>query len=190
LNPSDYFIVIPALFGNGQSSSPSNSSSPETFPDCLFYDNVVAQHTLLTKHLGITHARAVLGWSLGADQAYQWATQYPDFMDLVVPFCGTAKTSLFNQVFLEGVKSALLAAKEATYTDSMDGRTTQTCRDPRPWTEREKMGGLKAFGRFYAAWGLSQAFYREKLFQKDLGFENLEDFLVNFWEAWACSQGM
>jgi homoserine O-acetyltransferase len=189
LNPAEYFIVIPALFGNGQSSSPSNSLSPEKFPVCLFYDNVVAQHTLLTKHLGITHARAVLGWSLGADQTYQWATQYPDFMDLAVPFCGTAKTSLFNQVFLEGVKSSLLAAKGTTSTGSIRGCSIQVRRDPRLWTEREKVVGLKAFGRFYAAWGLSQAFYREKLFQKDLGFENLEDFLVNFWEAWACSKG-
>ena len=48
---------------------------------------------------------------MGAAQSFQWATQYPHFMDLVVPFCGSARTSLHNKVFLEGVKSALLAAK-------------------------------------------------------------------------------
>ncbi|PYI01799.1 homoserine acetyltransferase, partial [Aspergillus sclerotiicarbonarius CBS 121057] len=111
LNPSKYYIIIPALFGNGQSTSPSNYSTPGAFPKCSFYDNVRAQHALVTQHLGITHARAVLGWSMGAGQSYQWATQYPDFMDLVVPFCGSARTSLHNKVFLEGVKTALLAVK-------------------------------------------------------------------------------
>ena len=33
------------------------------------YDNVRAQHKLVTEHFGITHARAVLGWSMGSAQA-------------------------------------------------------------------------------------------------------------------------
>jgi len=71
-------IVITALFGNGQSSSPSNRSDLRPFPDVLFYDNIRAQHELVTKKLGIKHAHAVMGWSMGAGQTYQWATQYPD----------------------------------------------------------------------------------------------------------------
>jgi homoserine acetyltransferase len=68
LNPKKYYIIIPALFGNGQSSSPSNMPDVRPFPDILMYDNVRAQHELVTKHLGIKHARAVLGWSMGAGQ--------------------------------------------------------------------------------------------------------------------------
>lgn len=98
LNPSKYFIVIPALFGNGQSTSPSNRSDLRPFPTVTFYDNIKAQHRLVTEKLDIKHARAVLGWSMGAGQTYQWATQFPGFMDLAVPFCGSAKTSLHNQV--------------------------------------------------------------------------------------------
>jgi homoserine acetyltransferase len=76
LNPDKYFIVITALFGNSQSISPSNSKvSP--FPDVTFYDNVTAQHKLVTEKLGIKHLRMVLGWSMGAGQSFQWATQYP-----------------------------------------------------------------------------------------------------------------
>lgn len=37
--------------------------------------------------------------------------------------------------------------------------------------------------------GFSQAFYREKLYETALGFKDLEDFLQNFWEAWALSKG-
>ncbi|BAE56138.1 unnamed protein product [Aspergillus oryzae RIB40] len=163
LNPKTYFIVIPALFGNGQSTSPSNYSASDVFPACSFYDNVRAQYTLVTQHLGITHLHAVVGWSMGAAQSYQWATQYPDFMDLVVPFCGSARTSLHNQVFLEGVKGALLAAKHTPSAVLRDTRSPEAGQESRIWNNKEKQIGLKALGRVYAGWGFSQAFYREKL---------------------------
>ena len=37
--------------------------------------------------------------------------------------------------------------------------------------------------RVYAGWGLSQAFYRERLDIESLGYSSLEDFLVGFWEG-------
>jgi hypothetical protein len=37
--------------------------------------------------------------------------------------------------------------------------------------------------------GFSQAFYREKLYETALGYKDLEDFLQNHWEKWACSKG-
>jgi homoserine acetyltransferase len=190
LNPEKYYIIIPALFGNGQSSSPSNMPDLRPFPDILFYDNVRAQHELVTKHLGIKHARAVLGWSMGAGQTYQWATQFPTFMDVIAPFCGSAKTSLHNQVFLEGVKSALYAA----IGTSSSGVCRPTSLAPSSFAKRSALGrspaetGLKALGRVYAGWGFSQAFYRERLHEKVLGFKDLDDFMVNFWEAWALSK--
>lgn len=155
LDPRKYFIIIPALFGNGQSSSPSNqapSSPNRPFPRCSFYDNVRAQHALVTQHFGITHLRAVVGWSMGAAQSFQWATQYPDFMDLIVPFCGSARTSLHNQVFLEGVKSAMLAAKKIPSAGSGEGGVAIQGETYRTWTAEEKEIGMKAFGRGYAGW--------------------------------------
>ena len=188
LNPQRYFVIVPALFGNGQSTSPSNTPGLRPFPDITFRDNVTAQHILITKELGISHARCVLGWSMGAGQTYQWLTQFPDFVDLGVPFCGSAKTSLHNQVFLEGVKSALLAANGAASAGSCAGETTST-ENYRGWTAEERVTGLKALGRVYAGWGFSQAFYREKIYEKALGYKSLEDFMVNFWESWSCSKG-
>jgi homoserine O-acetyltransferase len=153
LNPKKYFIIIPALFGNGQSTSPSTySSASDLYPKCCFYDNVRAQHELVTKHLGITHLRAVVGWSMGAAQTYQWATQYPDIMDLAVPFCGSAKTSLHNQVFLEGVKAALLAAKQIPSAILRETRSPEAGQVLRTWDAKEKEIGLKALGRVYAGW--------------------------------------
>jgi homoserine acetyltransferase len=152
LNPKKYFIIITALFGNGQSTSPSNSPNIKPFPNVSFYDNVRAQHTLVVNKFGIKHLRAVLGWSMGAGQTYQWATQFPDFMDLVVPFCGSARTSLHNQVFLEGVKSAMLAAKGIPSAGSCEGGVAVKGQEVRTWTAEEKEIGMKAFGRGYAGW--------------------------------------
>lgn len=68
LNPKKYFIVVTALFGNGQSASPSNMPNLRPFPRVTFYDNVKAQHMLITQGLGLKRAFAVLGWSMGAGQ--------------------------------------------------------------------------------------------------------------------------
>lgn len=173
LSPSKYFIIITALFGNGQSSSPSNTDL-RPWPKVLFYDNVRAQHKLVTEELGVKHAFAVLGWSMGAGQTFQWATQYPDFMDKIVPFCGAAKTSLHNQVFLEGVKSALIAAKGSSSAGICGGEGD----GKQKWKDEEKQVGLKALGRVYAGWGFSQAFYRAKLYESVLGFKDLERCVV------------
>ncbi|OKL55460.1 hypothetical protein UA08_09316 [Talaromyces atroroseus] len=188
LDPKAYFIIIPALFGNGESISPSNSGI-KTFPNITFYDNVKAQHQLLVQGLGITHLRAVLGWSMGAAQTFQWATQFPDFMDIAVPFCGSARTSLHNQVFLEGVKSALLAAKGESSAGSAQGRVADSATSQdRIWSEKARTVGLRAFGRGYAGWGFSQAFYREEYHKRFYGARDLEDFMVTFWESWALSK--
>ena len=44
------------------------------------------------------------------------------------------------------------------------------------------MRGLRAMGRVYAGWALSQAFYRERAYEP-LGYGSLEDFLVHNWEG-------
>lgn len=86
---------------------------------------------------------------MGAAQSFQWAVQYPDFMDLIVPFCGSARTAIHNQVFLEGIKSALLAAKKLP---SPQVGVAGGGEPYRTWTAEEKEIGLKAFGRVYAGW--------------------------------------
>ncbi len=89
LDPSKYFIIIPNMLGNGLSSSPSNTPEPynkSRFPLVTAYDNVRAQHKLVTEHLGIKHIRLVLGWSMGALQTFHWGAMYPDMMDLLAAF--------------------------------------------------------------------------------------------------------
>ena len=56
LDPREYFIIVPNMFGNSVSSSPSNSDSPQNragFPKVSLYDNVSTQHRLVTEVFGI-----------------------------------------------------------------------------------------------------------------------------------------
>ncbi|KFY24255.1 hypothetical protein V493_05356, partial [Pseudogymnoascus sp. VKM F-4281 (FW-2241)] len=104
-------------------------------------------------------------------------------MDVIVPFCGAARCATHNKVFLEGQKSALLAVKGVrSYGAGSDGG------ERGEWSKDEWEVGMRAFGRGYAGWGFSQAFYREKVFETHLGYKDLEDFLVEFWEKWAVSK--
>lgn len=169
LDPQKYFIIIPNMIGNGLSSSPSNTPEPYNkarFPNVTFYDNVRAQHKLVTEVFGINKIALVTGWSMGAGQTYQWGVSYPEMVERIFPFCGSAKTSLHNIVFLEGVKAALQA--DAAWKHG--------------WYDEPPTTGLRAVGRVYAGWGLSQAFYREKTYLQQ-GYSSLEDFLVAFWEG-------
>ncbi len=167
LDPEQHFIISINMFGNGLSSSPSNTPSPHDgprFPLVTLWDNVACQQKLLSEHFGITRIALVAGWSMAGCQAYQWATQFPEMVDAILPFCASAKTSPHNFVFLEGVKAALCA----------DQAWNEGNYDSPP------VAGLKAFGRNYAGWAFSEIFYRKGLYRK-LGFETIEDLLKD-WE--------
>ncbi len=169
LDPSRWFIIVPNMFGNGLSSSPSNTPPPferAAFPNITIHDNVVCQHRLVTEHLGIEHLRLVFGFSMGAQQAFQWGALYPEMVDAIVPLCGSARISPHNYLFLDGVKAALMA--DAAFADG--------------WYETPPVKGLRAFSRVYAGWALSQDFFREKEYRK-MGLVSLED-AVRFLEGY------
>ena len=112
LDPAKYFLVATDMFANGCSSSPSNTPAPFdglAFPAIAIRDNVDAAHRLLTRELGVAHLRAVVGFSMGAEQAFQWAVSHPGFVDAIVPYCGTAKCYPHGVVRLESAISALNA---------------------------------------------------------------------------------
>jgi homoserine O-acetyltransferase/O-succinyltransferase len=169
LDPARWFIIIPNMLGNGLSSSPRSNSPPydrARFPEVTVHDNVEAQHRLVTQRFGIEHLACVTGWSMGAGQAFQWAVSHPEMVSKILPFCGSARTSEYNRVFLEGVKAALTA------DDAFQGG----------WYDRQPTKGLRAAARVYAGWGFSQAFCWQGVY-RELGFSSLEDFLVGYWEG-------
>jgi homoserine O-acetyltransferase len=167
IDPARHFIVSVNMFGNGLSSSPSNTPAPfdgPRFPEVTLHDNVRCQDSLLLERWGVRHIALVAGWSMAGCQCYEWAAQYPDMVRAILPFCASARTSVHNIVFLEGVKAALQADQAWNGGDY----------------EHPPERGLKAFGRVYAGWAYSQTFYRDGLYRQ-LGYETFEDLLVD-WE--------
>ncbi len=148
LDPSKLFLVATELFGNGRSSSPSNTPEPyhgPRFPVMTIRDNVEAVHRLLTEELKVTHVRAVIGFSMGAQQAFQWAVSYPEFADRLVATSGTAKTYGHGIVRLEGQIAALTA--DAAFENG-EYKTPPT-------------KGLEAFAVVWTAWLFSQEWRRK-----------------------------
>lgn len=144
LDPERYFIIIPNMFGNGLSSSPSNVGPPHDrgrFPGVTVADNVRMQHRLLGDQLGIERVALVYGWSMGGQQAYHWAALYPEMVERIAVVCGSARTAPHNQVFLEGIKYALMA--DPAWRDG--------------YFAEPPVRGLRAMGRIYAGWALSQS---------------------------------
>jgi homoserine O-acetyltransferase/O-succinyltransferase len=169
LDTREYFVVVPSMFGNGLSSSPTNSPAPfdrARFPRHSIQDNVRAQHRLMAERFDVQRIQLVIGGSMGAFQAFQWALDHPDLVERIMPCCGASQVSPHCYVFLWGVKAAIQA--DEAYADGEY--------DSPP--ER----GLRAVGRVYAGWGLSQAFYRQGLYRQ-MGHETVDDFLRDFWEA-------
>lgn len=165
LDPTRWFIVMADMFGNGLSSSPSNTPD---YPGLVTAaDNVRAQRRLLRERFGIERVACAYGFSMGAQQAYHWAALFPDAVERAAVVCGSARTALHNRVFLSGLMATLEAAPEHL------GRGRFSA---------EPKAALRAFGRIYAGWGLSQDFYRAELHRTALGAPDLETFLRTDWE--------
>src|SRR5678815_3381909 len=110
LDTAKLFLVATELFGNAHSSSPSNTPEPfhgPRFPVTTIRDNVEAVHRLLVDSLHVGHLRAVIGFSMGAEQAFQWAVSYPDFADRIVATSGTARCWPHGVVRLEAEIGAI-----------------------------------------------------------------------------------
>ena len=167
LDTAKYFLITTELFGNGRSSSPSNTPAPfdgPRFPIMTIRDNVNAVHQLLTEQLKIDHLKAVIGFSMGAQQAFQWAVSYPNFMDRIVATSGTAKNYGHGSVRLEGQIAAITA--DPTFAAGEYK------------TPPEK--GLQAFGMVWAGWLYSQEWWRKELWRGGARGNTLAEVIETF----------
>jgi len=165
LDPNRWFIVIPDMFGNGLSSSPSNT---QNYPDLVTAaDNVLAQQRLLREEFGVDRIACGYGFSMGAQQAYHWAALEPHVADRAIIVCGSARTSVHNRVFLAGLMAILEAAPEHIG----EGRFASTPK-----------ATIRAFARTYAGWAMSQDWFRAGLHLSSTGATNLDGFLDDHWE--------
>lgn len=135
-----HFVIMVDPFGNGVSSSPSNSQREpgEAFPAFTIRDVVRAQHRLVTEVLGLESLRAVVGISWGALCAFEWATTFPGFAARVVPVAGTPRISPYELLWID-LNRRILAGCEPDRCDAAReaylAAIRVTNRSPRHWTE-------------------------------------------------------
>lgn len=100
IDPSEFFVIVVDAFGNGVSSSPSNSSAQagSAFPRITIRDMVRHQHRLLEEKFGISTLKAVVGISMGGMQAFEWAVSYPEFASKIVPVVGSPRLAVYDIV--------------------------------------------------------------------------------------------
>ncbi len=174
LNPEKYFIIIVNQIGNGLSTSPWNADESirgPKFPKVRIEDDVKAQHKLLTEHFGIQQLALVVGGSMGAQQTYEWAVRYPDFMKRAAPIAGYARNTEHDFLFTRTLIDTLTmdpAYKEGHY-DSIESM----------------QAALDRHGDIWNVVGYNPEMYRTQAY-KSLGFNDAltfgEQFTMKFFE--------
>ena len=166
LDPERWCVVLVSQFGNGRSSSPSNSALglAEDGWVVSHSDNVRAQGRLIRELFGVERLALIYGWSMGAQQAYHWGALQPEAVERLCCLCGTARTTPHNRLFLLSLRQALTA-------------------DP-AWNGHRFIAppeqGLRTFALIYASWAASQPYYRERRHEA-LGYDSVDDYVERAW---------
>ncbi len=110
-----FFVICANVLGGCMGTTGPADIDPATgcaygldFPVITISDMVRAQ-ALLLDHLGIDSLFAVLGGSMGAMQALQWAVDYPERVFCAVPIAGAARHSAQNIALHEVGRRAIMA---------------------------------------------------------------------------------
>lgn len=171
-DPDKYFIILPGQFGNGVSSSPSNTPPPYdrgAFPHVQIEDDVIAQHRLVTEEFGISELQLVTGWSMGAQQTYEWAIRFPDMVKRAAPIAGTARCTPHDQLFIQC---------------HMDQITSDPAFNDGFYDEPHACHvGLRRHARVWGVMGCCTEFYKTEAW-RDCGFSSKEDYVSGYYENW------
>ncbi|HEY1806794.1 MAG TPA: alpha/beta fold hydrolase [Terracidiphilus sp.] len=121
IDPTKYFVIAVDAFGDGVSSSPSNSTAQPgpLFPAFTIRDMVTAEYRLATETLGLKHLHAVMGISMGGMQTFEWMVDYPTFMDDAIPIVGSPRLTGYDLLLWHTEEDALrsdAAWKNGHYT--------------------------------------------------------------------------
>lgn len=89
-------VKAPNVVTTGPASVNPDTGKPYgmTFPVVSIKDMVNVQKALV-ESLGIRKLKAVMGASMGALQVYEWAANYPDMVERIIPIIGSAGGDAF-----------------------------------------------------------------------------------------------
>ena len=109
LDAAKFFIVLPDGIGHGKSSKPSDGMHAK-FPRYGYRDMVDAQYRLLADGLGVTHARLVMGTSMGGMHTWLWGETHPDFMDALMPLASlprqvSGRNRAWRRIIIDAIRN-------------------------------------------------------------------------------------
>ncbi|MGE4062447.1 MAG: homoserine O-acetyltransferase [Rhodospirillaceae bacterium] len=115
IDTDKFFVVCANVLGGCMGSTGPKEINPATgqpwglaFPVITIRDMVQAQARLLD-HLGIDSLFCVLGGSMGAMQALEWAVRFPGRVFSAIPIAGSYRHSAQNIAFHEVGRQAIMA---------------------------------------------------------------------------------
>jgi homoserine O-acetyltransferase/O-succinyltransferase len=114
-----FFVIAVDALGDGVSTSPSNSTAQPrmNFPQISIGDMVRAEYLLASGTLGLRHLYAVMGISMGGMQTFEWAVDYPDFLDKAVPIVGSPQLTSYDLLLWTAEKNAIESDSEWKHGD-------------------------------------------------------------------------
>lgn len=168
IDSDKYFVIVVNQIGNGLSSSPHNTHGEHckgSFPDIAIADDVSAQHRLVTTNFGLTKLALVMGGSMGAQQAFEWAVRFPNMVERLATIAGTARTSDINKQFADA---------------NIVGLRTDPAFDDGNYTDASLVqAGLDQHARLMTLYGLSAKFFEQQHYRV-LGFDSVQSFYSDF----------
>ena len=106
LDTNKWFVVCVNFLGGCYGTSGPSSVNPATgkafgasFPHVTIND-VVRSQKLLLEHLGVEMVHAVIGVSTGGLMAINFATLYPDRVNVVIPIATGGRTTVLNRLII------------------------------------------------------------------------------------------
>ncbi len=103
INIKDHFIICANMLGSCYGST---GPEDDKFPLITIRD-IVAVQKRLRDSLGIEKVKIGIGGSMGGQQLLEWATQEPDFFEIIIPIATNAKHSPWGIAFNEAQRMAL-----------------------------------------------------------------------------------
>lgn len=167
-----FFVVSTNLLGGCRGTTGPSSIDPATgrpygasFPVITVTDMVRTQRALLDE-IGITRLAAVAGGSLGGMQAFEWAIQYPDQVDAIIPIASTPALQPQGVAWNAIARSAIMADP-----DWQQGQYYGTGRSP-----NAGMGVARMVGHitYLSAESLADKFGRRLQFADDIRYTLVE----------------
>lgn len=99
IDTNEYYVICINILGSCYGSTGPSSINPETgeeygldFPKISIGDMVKAQKLVIDK-LKIRKLRAIIGGSIGGQQALEWSKKYPQMVKSIVPIATGARVS-------------------------------------------------------------------------------------------------